>query len=117
MKRILIIEDDEALAEELSILLKRNGYLPVYSEPCDLVLMDVNLPEENGFARCRKIKEKSSVPVICAVPVFRFTTFQVTAAACPASRSTSLTESVYAVSGSSSSAAIQKVSAPSAARR
>lgn len=64
MKRILIIEDDEALAEELSILLKRNGYLPVYSEPCDLVLMDVNLPEENGFARCRKIKEKSSVPVI-----------------------------------------------------
>ena len=31
MKRILIIEDDEALAEELSILLKRNGYLPVYS--------------------------------------------------------------------------------------
>ena len=64
MKRILIIEDDEALAEELSILFKRNGYLPIYSEPCDLVLMDVNLPEENGFARCRKMKEKSSVPVI-----------------------------------------------------
>ena len=64
MKRIMIVEDDETLAEELSILLERNGYEPVVSEPCDLILMDVNLPEESGFSRCRKIKEKSSVPVI-----------------------------------------------------
>ena len=64
MKRIMIVEDDETLAEELSILLKRNGYEPVVSEPCDLILMDVNLPGESGFSRCRKIKEKSSVPVI-----------------------------------------------------
>ncbi len=64
MKRIMIVEDDETLAEELSILLERNGYEPVVSEPCDLILMDVNLPGESGFSRCRKIKEKSSVPVI-----------------------------------------------------
>ena len=44
MKRIMIVEDDETLAEELSILLERNGYEPVVSEPCDLILMDVNLP-------------------------------------------------------------------------
>ncbi len=64
MKRIMIVEDDEALREELSILLSRNGYETVSSEPCDLVLMDVNLPGESGFARCRKIREKSKVPVI-----------------------------------------------------
>ena len=64
MKRIMIVEDDETLAEELSILLERNGYEPVVSGPCDLILMDVNLPGESGFSRCRKIKAKSSVPVI-----------------------------------------------------
>ena len=46
MKRIMIVEDDETLAEELSILLERNGYEPVVSGPCDLILMDVNLPPQ-----------------------------------------------------------------------
>lgn len=64
VKRILIAEDDDALREELRILLERNGYTPVSAEPFDLVLMDVNLPGENGFARCRKLRENSRVPVI-----------------------------------------------------
>ena len=64
MKRIMIVEDDETLAEELSILLERNGYEPVVSEPCDLILMDVNLPGENGFTRCRKLRQISDTPVI-----------------------------------------------------
>ncbi len=64
MKRILIIEDDEALKEELTILLERNGYIPVKEEPYDLVLLDVNLPGESGYSICRKLREKSKVPVI-----------------------------------------------------
>ena len=33
-------------------------------DPCDLILMDVNLPGENGFILCRKLRQSSNVPVI-----------------------------------------------------
>lgn len=64
MKRIKIIEDDDAIRTELTTLLLTNGYLPVEEEPCDLILMDVNLPGENGFILCQKIRLSSNVPVI-----------------------------------------------------
>ena len=64
MKRIRIIEDDDAIRTELTTLLLTNGYLPVEEEPCDLILMDVNLPGENGFILCRKLRQSSNVPVI-----------------------------------------------------
>ena len=49
MKRIQIIEDDIVIRTELKMLLQANGYMPVEDGPCDLILMDVNLPGENGF--------------------------------------------------------------------
>ena len=64
MKRILIIEDDDTIREELKTLLCTNGYQPVNTQPCDLVLMDVNLPGENGFTLCRKLRQTSDIPVI-----------------------------------------------------
>ena len=64
MKRILIIEDDEAIRIELSTLLRSNAYLPVEAPPCELILMDVNLPGETGFTRCRKLRQHSDTPVI-----------------------------------------------------
>ena len=64
MKRIRIIEDDAAIRTELTTLLLANGYLPVEEDPCDLILMDVNLPGENGFILCRKLRQSSNVPVI-----------------------------------------------------
>ena len=64
MKRIRIIEDDDAIRTELTTLLLTNGYLPVEEDPCDLILMDVNLPGENGFILCRKLRQSSNVPVI-----------------------------------------------------
>ena len=64
MKRIQIIEDDTAIRTELKTLLQTNGYMPVEDGPCDLILMDVNLPEENGFTRCRKLRETANTPVI-----------------------------------------------------
>lgn len=64
MKRIQIIEDDTVIRTELKMLLQANGYMPVEDGPCDLILMDVNLPGENGFARCRKLRQTSDIPVI-----------------------------------------------------
>ena len=64
MKKIWIIEDDDAIRLELTTLLSANGYQPVAQEPCDLILMDVNLPGENGFTRCRKLRQTSNTPVI-----------------------------------------------------
>ena len=64
MKRIQIIEDDTAIRTELTTLLRTNGYLPVEDGPCDLILMDVNLPGENGYTLCRKLRQVSNTPVI-----------------------------------------------------
>lgn len=63
-KRIRIIEDDESIRVELQTLLLANGYQPVESDPCELILMDVNLPGESGFTLCRKLRETSDTPVI-----------------------------------------------------
>lgn len=63
-KRIRVVEDDETIRTELETLLLANGYQPVDGEDCDLILMDVNLPGESGFTRCRKLREKSDMPVI-----------------------------------------------------
>ena len=64
MKKILVVEDDAAIYEELTTLLAANGYEPVGEGECDLVLMDVGLPETDGFERVRKLRLKSKVPVI-----------------------------------------------------
>ena len=64
MKRIRIIEDDSVIRTELKTLLRANGYLPVEEDPCDLILMDINLPGESGFTRCRKLRQSSDTPVI-----------------------------------------------------
>ncbi len=64
MDRILIAEDDASIREELSQLLRANGYQVVEEPPCELALLDINLPGENGFERCRKLRMHSDVPVI-----------------------------------------------------
>ena len=64
MKKILIVEDDEAIRTELITLLRSNGYMTADTQPCDLILMDINLPGESGFTRCRKLRQSSDTPVI-----------------------------------------------------
>jgi len=72
---ILIIEDDKKIREELSKLLNNYGYktilvkdfqniLEFIDSTIDLVLLDVNLPYENGFLICKKIKAKLNIPII-----------------------------------------------------
>lgn len=58
------MEDDQAILDELKMILRVHGFQPVDSLPCDLALLDINLPGENGFEICRRLKETSDVPVI-----------------------------------------------------
>lgn len=64
MKKIWIAEDDAAILTELRALLTANGYQPVDAPPCDLALLDVNLPGDSGFTLCRKLRQSSDTPVI-----------------------------------------------------
>lgn len=64
MEKILVVEDDQAIREELATLLRANGYMAVSEPPCDLALLDINLPGESGFDICRKLRKTSDVPII-----------------------------------------------------
>lgn len=76
MKKILIVEDDVNLRNELSIFLNNNGFdsicLDNFSNTLndiikinpDLVLLDVNLPCCDGEYICRELRKKSCVPII-----------------------------------------------------
>ena len=74
--KIFIIEDEIAIKEELSSLLEKYGYncesgdnfqkiveLCLAYEP-DLVLLDINLPYQDGFQICREIRKQSNIPII-----------------------------------------------------
>ena len=74
--KIAIIEDDEITRLELSKLLKKQGYGTVLltnfknlteelsQYVVDLVLLDINLPYENGYEICKKMKKVQQVPII-----------------------------------------------------
>lgn len=76
MKRILIIEDETALREELSVLLQNAGYealavtdyhnvaAQMQSAAADLILLDINLPEVNGETLLQEFRKTSDTPVI-----------------------------------------------------
>ncbi|MBO5426214.1 MAG: response regulator transcription factor [Lachnospiraceae bacterium] len=76
MKRILIVEDDKELCNELKTLLERNGYeadyLDNFNHACediikynpDMVLLDINLPMVDGQGLLKELRKVSDVPVI-----------------------------------------------------
>lgn len=76
MKKILIIEDDEVIREELQNFLKKYGYevnAPIdlnniikyiEDENANLILLDINLPMFDGYYICRQIRKTSDVPII-----------------------------------------------------
>lgn len=76
MERILIIEDDKTIREELSILLTNNNYnvssiedflnIEKYLKEMNLylILLDINLPNTNGYEVIKKIKKVTLKPVI-----------------------------------------------------
>lgn len=75
-KKILVVEDERAIADILVFNLEREGYeavsagdgpqglkMALEDEP-DLILLDVMLPEMDGFEVLRQVREKSQIPVI-----------------------------------------------------
>jgi two-component system response regulator RegX3 len=76
VSRILVVEDEESYSDPLSYLLRREGYDVVVAETgpaalaqfesngADLVLLDLMLPGLSGVEVCRRLRQRSSVPVI-----------------------------------------------------
>ncbi|MBB3116599.1 response regulator transcription factor [Corynebacterium bovis] len=76
MTSVLIVEDEESLAEPLAFLLKKEGFtvhtavdgptaLDTFdAEHVDIVLLDLMLPGMSGTEVCRQLRARSSVPVI-----------------------------------------------------
>ena len=75
-KKILVVDDERPIVDILKINLQKENYIVFEAydgedavqkaemiNP-DLILLDVMLPKLDGFSVCRKIREKSSVPII-----------------------------------------------------
>ena len=70
---ILVVEDEDAIADPLVAGLRREGYDvsrvatgegALESSPADLVLLDLRLPDVDGLDVCRRLRERSRVPII-----------------------------------------------------
>ncbi len=76
MQKIMIIEDEPAVREELAFLLENEGYLPevvtefqnipqkVRESAPDLVLLDLGLPGQDGLSLCTAIRRESMIPIV-----------------------------------------------------
>jgi DNA-binding response OmpR family regulator len=74
--RILLVDDEQAIQTLLSYPLRRDGYDVVQAtdgrqalerfdeQPFDLVVLDVMLPRIDGLEVCRRLRSRSSVPII-----------------------------------------------------
>lgn len=74
--KILVVDDDPAISEMLTIVLEAEGFEPVAvtdgavtvdafrTESPDLVLLDLMLPGMNGIDICRIIRQESAVPIV-----------------------------------------------------
>ena len=76
MLRIFLVEDDQAIAKNLMLLLRTEGFAVTHAatrrealqllavHKFDLALIDISLPDGNGFAICTEVKEAQGIPVI-----------------------------------------------------
>ncbi len=73
---VLIVEDETAIAETIQYALETEGFTPILaatgqealerfdSSTVDLIILDIGLPDTNGFELCKEIRRKSDVPII-----------------------------------------------------
>ena len=75
MSKLLLVEDDETIVENLCVFLQQEGFLiesvsgqkhaiELLEKNYDLVLLDISLADGNGFAICSYIKQNTDIPVI-----------------------------------------------------
>ncbi len=76
MSRILLVEDDSTLAFGVEYTLKGEGFSIMvantlekarklfYEKEFDLVLLDISLPDGNGYDMCIDIRKKSDIPIV-----------------------------------------------------
>lgn len=76
MYKVMIIEDNDSIRRELSVFLQQSGFETftpsvfthitedISINNPDVILLDINLMEEDGFQICQKIRKISEVPVI-----------------------------------------------------
>lgn len=76
MKKITIVEDDKILYKELEKLFTnldyevstvtsfKNAHLEIEEKNPDLAILDINLPDTNGFIICKYLKENTAIPVL-----------------------------------------------------
>lgn len=76
MKHIFLVEDDKEIARNLTLLLQAERYTVSHAsrqseaavileeEQYDLALVDISLPDGNGFAVCTQIRQPQKIPVI-----------------------------------------------------
>lgn len=76
MQKILVVEDDREMNQGISYVLEEEGYRAISAHTiaegrdayekngADLILLDVNLPDGEGFGFCRWIRERSKVPLL-----------------------------------------------------
>ena len=72
--RVLLVEDDEPVAESLRRGLTRYGFevdwvttgaaALAHKDPCDVVLLDLGLPDTDGLDVCKVLRERGDVPII-----------------------------------------------------
>jgi two-component system response regulator RegX3 len=71
--RVLVVEDDDAISEPLATGLRREGFdvtlvrtaaAAMSAPPVDIVLLDLGLPDARGFEVCKRLRARSSVPII-----------------------------------------------------
>ncbi|MEV8569212.1 response regulator transcription factor [Streptomyces sp. NPDC051322] len=77
--RLLLVEDDNHVAAALSAILARHGFgvvharsgeealralLPDDEEPFGVILLDLGLPDQDGYEVCGKIRKRTTTPVI-----------------------------------------------------
>ena len=74
--KILVVDDEASIVNIISFNLKKEGYEVITAgdgetglelalrEKPDLVLLDIMMPQMDGYEVCRKIREKSNVPII-----------------------------------------------------